>query len=75
MDGYSCSSAARLLRLASVACRFDHQDLPVDGSPVVEIADRMPPDVEVRVDERANANVFRTGYAPLANRPSTWLAS
>lgn len=53
---------------------LDHQDLPVDGSPVVEIADRMPPDVEVRVAERANANVFRTGYAPLANRPSTWLA-
>ena len=53
---------------------FDHQDASLDGVPVVTTTDRMPPDVEGRVTERANANVFRSGFAPQANRPSSWLA-
>lgn len=50
----------------------DHQDSPMDF-PRTEITDRMDPEVEGLVTERANANVFQCGYAPRANRPSTWL--
>lgn len=52
---------------------LDHQDFPVDDFPAAETTDRMEPDVEERVTERANANVLESGYAHRANRPSTWL--
>lgn len=50
----------------------DHQDSPMSFLRT-EMTDRMDPSVEERVTERANANVFQCGYAPRANRPSTWL--
>lgn len=54
---------------------IDHQDLSLDGdgSPVVGIGDRMPPDLERRVTEKADAYVFASSFAPRANLPPTCL--
>jgi len=38
----------------------------------IAIPDRMDPEIEERVTEEANANVFGCGFAQPANRPSTW---
>ena len=50
----------------------DSTDHELTRYPRLDIRDRMEPEVENRVTERAGANVLRCGYAPLANRPGSW---
>jgi hypothetical protein len=51
---------------------YDLTDCDTSKYPGVSIPDRMKPVIENRVTERAIANVFGGGHAPLANRPKSW---
>jgi hypothetical protein len=51
---------------------YDSADYELSDHPVIAIPDRMDPEVEERVTEGANANVFGCGFAQPANGPSTW---
>lgn len=53
----------------------DSADYTMEGYPVINIADRMAPEIEARVTEYANANVFGCGFAEKAHRPSIWSES
>lgn len=53
----------------------DSADYDLDSYPTITITERMAPEEEARVMEKANANVFGCGFAMKANRSSTWSES
>jgi hypothetical protein len=50
----------------------DSADYELLDYPIIAIPDRMDSEVEQRVTEEANANVFGCGFAETANRRSPW---
>jgi hypothetical protein len=50
----------------------DSADYELSDYPIIAIPDRMDSEVQERVTERANANVFGCGFAQPTNRQSTW---